>query len=57
MYKKFVNGIAFYQGQLSESVVREVNDGLVHYFDDECQQKYDGEYQFNLTVYLVTGEK
>jgi ubiquinone/menaquinone biosynthesis C-methylase UbiE len=56
-FKKFVNGIAFYQGQLSESEVREVNAAMVRYFDDECQKKYGGEYQFNFTIYLVTGEK
>lgn len=56
-FRKFVNGIAFYQGQLSEPEIKEVNEAMVQYFEDECQKKYQGEYQFNFTLYLVTGEK
>ena len=57
VFRKFVNGIAFYQGQLAEPDIKAVNEAMVHYFDNECQRKYHGEYQFNFTIYLVTGEK
>lgn len=57
VFKKFVNGIAFYQGQLTESEIKEVNEAMVHYYDNECKKKYQGEYQFNFTIYLVSGEK
>ncbi|MBI2785386.1 MAG: class I SAM-dependent methyltransferase [Legionella longbeachae] len=57
VFRKFVNGIAFYQGQLPETEIKEINEAMVQYYEDECQRKYQGEYQFNLTIYLVTGEK
>jgi hypothetical protein len=56
-YRKFVNGIAFYQGQIPEPEIKEINEAMVQYYADECQKNYKGEYQFNLTIYLVTGEK
>jgi ubiquinone/menaquinone biosynthesis C-methylase UbiE len=57
VFRKFVNGIAFYQGQISDHEIKDINEALVHYFDDECQKKYHGEYQFNFTNYLIIGTK
>lgn len=57
VFRKFVNGIAFYQGQIANAEIKNINEAMVHYYDQECQQKYQGEYQFNFTIYLVTGEK
>ena len=57
VFRKFVNGIAFYQGQVADHEIELINDALVHYFDEECQSKYHGEYQFNFTSYLITGQK
>lgn len=56
-FKKFVNGLAFYQGQVPEKEIVLINDALVQYFVEECKAKYQGEYEFHLTIYLVTGEK
>ncbi|RUR16240.1 class I SAM-dependent methyltransferase [Legionella sp. km535] len=57
VFRKFVNGIAFYQGQLADPDVKEINEAMVQYFENECQLHYQGEYQFNFAIYLVTGEK
>lgn len=57
VFRKFVNGIAFYQGQIEEAEIKNINEAMVQYYDEQCQQKYQGEYQFNFTIYLVTGEK
>ena len=57
VFRKFVNGIAFFQGQIPEQEIRQINEAIVRYFDNECKNKYNGEYQFNFTIYLITGEK
>ncbi|KGP63083.1 methyltransferase [Legionella norrlandica] len=57
VFRKFVNGIAFYQGQLPNEEIKQLNEAMVQYYDNECQTKFRGEYQFNFTIYLVTGEK
>lgn len=56
-FRKFVNGIAFYQKQLAEGEVKELNEAMVRHYEEECRQKYHGEYQFNASVYLIAGEK
>jgi len=57
IFRKFVRAIPFYQGQVPEDEIKLINETLVNYFNEECQKKYQGEYQFNFTVYLVTGTK
>jgi ubiquinone/menaquinone biosynthesis C-methylase UbiE len=57
VFRKFINGIAFFQGQLPEDEIKKINEAMVQYFEEECQKKYQGEYKFNLTIYLVTGVK
>lgn len=57
VFRKFVNGIAFYQGQLNDEEVMQINEAMVQYYDNDCKAKYQGEYQFNFTIYLITGEK
>lgn len=57
VFRKFVNGIAFYQGQVPEEEIKFINESLVHYFDEECQKKYRGEHRFDFSIYWVTGEK
>lgn len=52
-----MNGIAFYQGQIADKEIKEINEAMVRYYEKECTNKYQGEYQFNFTIYLVTGEK
>ena len=57
IYQKFVNGIAFYQGQVADEEVQLINEALVEYYDMQCQKQYQGKYQFDLTIYLITGIK
>lgn len=57
VFRKFVNGIAFYQGQVPDDEVKKINEAMVQYFDAECKKHYRGEYQFNFGMYLVRGEK
>lgn len=56
-FRKFVNGIAFYQGQVPDAEIKRINENLVNYFDNECQRKYQGKYQFDFTIYLITATK
>jgi hypothetical protein len=56
-FRKFVNGIAFYQGQISEPEIKLINETMVTWFEKECQKNWQGEHQFNCSLYLVTGEK
>lgn len=57
VYKKFVRGLAFYQGQLSEAEVREINEAMIAWYEQECQKHWQGKCRFNLSLYLVRGEK
>lgn len=56
-YRKFVKGIAFYQGQMSEAEVDSLNQALVDIFNKDAQIKYKGELRFEFSIYLVSGEK
>lgn len=53
VYRKFVNGIAFYQGQIADNEIKRLNEAMVDWFADLCQGK---EYRFDFTLYLVSGE-
>lgn len=56
-FHKFVNGLAFFHGQIPENEINELNEALVTAYDVECQEKHQGQYRFNLAVYVVTAEK
>lgn len=56
-FRKFVNGIGFYQGQIPADKIPVINEAMVKAFAKDCQNKYQGEYRFNFTIYLVRGEK
>lgn len=57
IFRKFVNGIAFYQGQIPEEEVKLINEAMVNVYIKDCQQKYQGESHFDFSIYYVTGEK
>lgn len=57
VFRKFVNGIAFFQGQVPNEKIHSINEALVTIYDRECQETFAGEYWFILSVYLVQGEK
>lgn len=57
VFRKFVNGIAFFQGQIADDDIKLINEAVVGYFDEECKRKYNGKYQLDFTIYLITGLK
>lgn len=57
VFRKFVNGIAFFHGQVPADKIAVINEAMVKTYDRECQEKYQGEYWFNLSIYLIRGEK
>jgi len=56
-YKKFVKGIAFYQGQVAEQDIPLIQEAMASWYEDQCQKKWQGAHQFEFSIYLVTGEK
>ena len=56
-FRKFVNGIAFFQGQMPEETIKDVNAAMVDMFAAECQKKYQGEWHFDCTINCLTAEK
>ncbi|KTD24976.1 methyltransferase [Legionella lansingensis] len=57
IFRKFVKGIAFFQGQIPSKYINSINEALVNTYDQECQEKFSGEYWFTLSIYLMRGEK
>jgi hypothetical protein len=57
IFRKFVNGVAFYQGQIPEAEIKLINETMVRWYEKECQNHWQGRYQFPCALYLVTGEK
>lgn len=57
IFRKFINGISFYQGQLAEAEINRLNEAMVTWFDNDCRHNCPGEYQFKFSLYLITGEK
>ncbi|CEK11583.1 class I SAM-dependent methyltransferase [Legionella hackeliae] len=57
IFRKFVNGIAFFQGQISHDDINTLNEALVNTYEKECKEKFSGEYWFNLSIHLIRAEK
>ena len=57
VFRRFVNGLAFFYDQVPDEEIDAINEALVRAYDLECQANYNGEYRFNFSVYLVIGEK
>ena len=57
IYRKFLNGLAFFNGQIPDDEIGIINEAMVKAYDLECRQKYQGQYLFNLPIYVVTAEK
>lgn len=55
-FRKFVDGIAFYQGQMSNDEVKEMNHAMVQYYDDYCQKHHQGVYVFDCGIWVLEGE-
>ncbi len=57
IYRKFVNGIAFYQGQVPDDEVREINEAMVQAFQTFCDKNYNGELRFEFSIYVLKARK
>ena len=57
IFHKFVNGLAFFQGQIPDDEINGLNEALVKAYDLDCQKKYQGKYWFNMSVFVVTAER
>ncbi len=56
-FRKFMNGLAFFNGQVPEDRIGALNEAMVHAFHEQCQVTYQGEYWFDLSLYLTLGVK
>lgn len=57
VFRRFLNGIAFFHGQIPDDEIGAINEAMVKVFDLECQHKHKGEYRFDMSLYCVTAEK
>lgn len=57
IFRKFVNGLAFFQGQVPDDEIDNLNEAMTKAYDLECRKNFQGEYWFNIQIYLVTAEK
>jgi len=57
VFKKFVKGLALFNGQIPDDEIPDINKALVNAYDVECQQNYQGECRCDISVYVVTAEK
>lgn len=56
-FRKFVNGIAFFQGHVPTETIPEINEAMVAAYDEAMKQHHQGNYRFEFSVFVVTGEK
>lgn len=56
-FRKFVNGLAFFQGQVPDDEIDNLNEAMTKAYDLECRKNFQGEYWFNISAYVVTAEK
>ncbi len=56
-FRKFVNGLAFFQGQIPVSQIHDVNEALTQSYHEFCQAHFNGEYRFNITIFIIKAEK
>ncbi|MFC3909172.1 class I SAM-dependent methyltransferase [Legionella dresdenensis] len=57
IYSKFVNGIPFYDKQISAQEIKKINQAMADAFEVYCHEHYNGKYLFEFSIYLVTAEK
>lgn len=57
IFRKFVNGLAFFQGQVPDTEISSLNEAMTKAYDLECRKNFEGKYWFNIPIYLVTAEK
>lgn len=56
-YRKFLNGVAFFQGQVPDPEIHRLNEAMVSIFDKTCRTDQDGKYWFEFTSFCLIAEK
>ncbi|KTC96078.1 class I SAM-dependent methyltransferase [Legionella erythra] len=56
-FRKFVNGIAFFHGQLELEEIKRINEAMVQAYAEKVKEHYQGNCLFKFSVFVVTGEK
>ncbi|KTC68907.1 putative methyltransferase [Legionella birminghamensis] len=57
IFRKFVKGVGYFQGQVPPALIDEINEAMVRMYEKECQEKYQGQYYFNFSLYILEAEK
>lgn len=57
IFRRFVKGISFYQGQIPDDMVDILNEEIVGFYDNYCQEQYQGKYNFQLSICVVKGQR
>ncbi|WP_242602120.1 class I SAM-dependent methyltransferase [Legionella nagasakiensis] len=57
VFRKFVNGIAFYHGQVPAEQIKDINEAMVVAFAEQCEQTHQGTLSFDFTIFYLTGKK
>ena len=56
-FRSFLNGLAFFQGQIPDKDIKDINEAMVNAFAAECHKKYRGEWHFEFIIYCLAAEK
>lgn len=56
-FRKFVNGIAFFHGQIEPQEIKRINEAMVQAYAEKVKERHQGDYLFEFSVFVVTGEK
>ena len=57
VFRRFVSGIKFFQGQISDKIIPDINEAMTNCYEQYCIKNHGGRYLFNFSPYWVTGEK
>lgn len=57
VFRRFIYGIGFYQGQVAGDIIPKINDAMIAWFDNYCQKHHGGRYLFEFSPYWVTGQR
>ncbi|KTD70840.1 class I SAM-dependent methyltransferase [Legionella tucsonensis] len=57
IFRKFVNGLAFFHGQIPSDKIGILNEALVRAYEQECHEKHQDKYEFILPIYVIRAEK
>jgi len=57
IFRKFIYGISFYQGQVPTDRINDINEAMVKVFEEQCNREHEGKLIFNIRFYVARGEK